>query len=209
MKKTIDKRVYNSKAREAQAEETKSRILEAAKVLFQQKGFDQVTIGELAEAAAVSMPTVYAVFKSKRGVLQSLIDTALPQDQFEHLVHDSMKENLPERRLQATAKLARKLYDAEKELMDILKGASVVSPELRKLEVEREERRYDRQGEYVKQLKKDGHLLQGLTLQKARDTLWALTGRDMYRMFVIERSWSSNAYEKWLADILVKSLLDS
>jgi len=203
------KRTYNSETREAQAARTRSRILEAAKNLFQAKGFDRVTINELAKSAEVSTPTIYSIFKSKRGLLQSLIDHALPSEKFHALVNDSMQEKSPTKRLHATAKLARKIYDAEKELMDLLRSASVVAPEIKELELEREKRRYDRQGEYVKEMKKGGHLSKGLTLQKARDILWTLTGRDIYRMFVIERGWTSDAYEKWLADLLIKSLLDS
>lgn len=102
--------------------------------------------------------------------------------------------------------MARQMYEAERELIDILRGASVVAPEFKELEQEREARRYERQGEYVKSLKK--HLQKGLNLAKARDILWVLTGRDLYRMFVIERGWSSDQYEKWLAQQLIISLLE-
>jgi hypothetical protein len=54
---------------------------------------------------------------------------------------------------------------------------------------------------------RDKALVKGLTTQKARDILWSLTGRDMYRMLVIERAWSSDEYEKWLEKVLVESLL--
>jgi hypothetical protein len=43
----------------------------------------------------------------------------------------------------------------------------------------------------------------------ARDILWMLTGRDVYRMLVLERGWTSQKYQDWLADILVHSLLTS
>jgi hypothetical protein len=33
------------------------------------------------------------------------------------------------------------------------------------------------------------------------------TGRDVYRMLVRERGWSSQKYQDWLADTLVRSLL--
>jgi AcrR family transcriptional regulator len=202
------KRTYSSDTRDAQAAQTRSRILEAAKELFKTEGFDRVTINKLAKVAEVSMPTIYAIFKSKRGVLQSLIDDALPPEQFAALVEDSMKEKSPEKRISITAKMARQIYDAEKELMDILRSASVVAPEFRELEQERETRRYDRQGEYVKQMMEAKFLAKKLTLTKARDILWTLTGRDIYRMFVIERGWSSDEYEKWLTGVLIKSLLD-
>lgn len=203
------KRTYNSDTRDAQAALTRSHILEAAKELFQTEGFDRVTIHKIAKAAEVSMPTIYAIFKSKRGMLQALIDDALPPEQFAALVDDSMQEKSPKKRLSITAKLARQIYDAERELMDILRGASVVAPEFKELEQEREKRRYERQGEYIKKIMQEKFLAKGLTLQKARDILWAMTGRDIYRMLVIERKWTSDEYEKWLAQLLVKSLLDT
>jgi AcrR family transcriptional regulator len=203
----VKKRVYNSEARGAQAAQTKSHILKAAQELFQTEGFDRVTISKLAKAAEVSMPTIYAIFKSKRGVLQSLIDEALPSQKRGLLVDDSMQEKSPKKRLSITAKLSRQIYEAERELSDILRGASVVAPEFKELEKEREQRRYERQGEYVKKMMKEKMLAKGLTLQKARDILWTMTGRDMYRMLVVERGWTSDEYEKWLAQILIKSLL--
>lgn len=198
----MKKRTYHSEARETQAESTRSNILKAAKKLFQKEGFDKVTIQMIAESAEVAAPTIYAAFKSKRGLLQALIDSALPQDQFLALVESSMAEKKPEKKLAATAKLTRKLYDAEKELMDLIRDASVVSAEFRALEQEREQRRYERQAEYVKTLKPIA-----LSQQEARDILWSLTGRDLYRLFVIERKWSSDAYEKWLSEILIKAIL--
>jgi AcrR family transcriptional regulator len=203
-----ERRTYNSETRDAQAAQTRSQILEAAKKLFRTEGFDRVTINKLAKAAAVSMPTIYSIFKSKRGVLQSMIDDALPPEQFAELVDGSMQETSPKKRLSITAKLARQIYDAERELMDILRGAAVVAPEFKELEQEREKRRYERQGEYVKKMMQEKLLVKGLTLQKARDILWTLTGRDLYRMLVIERGWKSDEYEKWLTQLLVKSLLD-
>ncbi len=203
------KRTYHSEARESQAAQTRSRILAAAKELFRTEGFDRVTISKLAAAAEVATPTIYAVFKSKRGVLQCLIDEALPSGQFAALVDNSMTEPSPTKRLAITAKLARHIYDAERELMDILRGASVVSPELKELEQEREARRYERQSKYVKKLHEEGYLVRGLALHKARDILWTLTGRDLYHMLVIERGWTPDEYEAWLAGLLQVSLLDT
>jgi AcrR family transcriptional regulator len=204
-----NKRMYSSKARDSQAAQTRNRILEAAIELFLNEGFDRVTIGKLAQSAGVSMPTIYAIFKSKRGVLQALIDEALSPNQFEALVEDGNHEKSPQKRLGITAKMARQIYDAERELMDILRSASVLAPEFKELEQEREKRRHERQAESVKRMIKEKSLAKGLSLEKARDIFWALTGRDLYRMLVVERGWTSDEYEKWLAELLVKSLLDA
>jgi len=50
------------------------RILEAARPLFCESGFAAVSIEQIALAAGVAVPTIYAAFGSKRGVLLALID---------------------------------------------------------------------------------------------------------------------------------------
>jgi AcrR family transcriptional regulator len=201
------KRTYNSENRNAQAAQTRHRILESAKQLFQSEGFECVTIEKLAQAAEVSIPTVYSLFQSKRGVLFALMDEALPTEEFNALIEAGKQEKSAKKRLMITAKLPRQLYDSERAQIDMFQGASLLSPELKEQQKEREQRRYIRQEEFVKTLMKDKALLTGLGLSQARDILWAFTGRDIYRMFVIERGWTSEEYEKWLAQLLIKTLL--
>jgi hypothetical protein len=56
-------------------------------------------------------------------------------------------------------------------------------------------------------LRDAGSLRSDLDHATARDIFWMLTGRDAYRMLVRERGWSSQKYQDWLADTLVRSLL--
>ena len=201
------KRIYHSESRQAQAAATKRRILEAAKRLFQVEGFEGVTIEQLAQAAEVSAPTIYGLFQSKRGVLRALMDDALPGHQFEALVKEAMAEKSPAKHLAISAKIARHVYDAERAQMALFQGASILSPEFKNLEKEREQRRYKRQEESIKLMVAQHALAKGLEPSKARDILWAFTGRDMYRMFVVEQGWTSDEYEKWLGQLLVKMLV--
>lgn len=212
-KKNVDtnnkKRVYNSESRDAQAAQTRSRILICAKELFQAKGFEFVTIEKIAKSAEVSEPTIYLLFQSKRGILRALMDDALPADQHKALVEKGKGEKSAKKRLMIAAKISRQMYDAERAQMDIFRGASVLAPEFKELEKEREQRRYKRQEETIKTMWEEKSLAKGLSLSKARDILWAFTGRDMYRMFVVEQEWTSDEYEKWLAQLLVKALIGS
>jgi AcrR family transcriptional regulator len=201
------KRTYNSENRNAQAAQTRHRILEAARHLFQSEGFECVTIEKLAQVAEVSIPTVYSLFQSKRGVLFALMDEALPTEEFDALVEEGRLEKSAKKRLMITAKLSRQLYDSERAQIDIFQGASLLAPEFKEQQKEREQRRYLRQEEFVKTLMKDEALLKDLSLSQARDILWTFTGRDIYRMFVVERGWTSEQYEKWLAQLLIKALL--
>ena len=89
--------------------------------------------------------------------------------------------------------------------MEVFRGASVLSPEFKELEKEREMRRYDRQEVTINAMAEEKSL--GVSVKRARDILWAFTGRDIYRMLVVEQGWTSEAYEKWLAQLLVSELI--
>lgn len=204
---TPKKRAYNSTSRKASAELTKGRIINAAKSLFTKKGFEQVTIEEIAELAGVSAPTIYAVYQSKKGVLLAVLDDALSAEKFDELYWKSVQDESPEKRLKTKAHLSRLLYDAEKERLSLLHGASAIDPIFKDLEKEMEERRYRRQEEGIKMLFDDGHLKDHLTLAEARDIFWVFTGRDLYRMLVVDRGWSSDDYEKWIGESLIRELL--
>ncbi len=201
------KRIYNSETRDAKAAATKDRILDAARELFQSEGFECVTIEKLAQEAQVSMPTIYSLFQSKRGILRVLMDDVLPADQLAALVARTRQEISAKELLMISAKISRQMYDAERAQMNIFRGASVLAPEFKELENERERRRYQRQEEGVCMMAKNKSLIKGLSLSKARDILWAFTGRDMYRMLVVEQGWKSDEYEKWLGQLLIRMLL--
>ena len=203
----LKKRPYKSITRDAQATRTRESILTAAKNLFESEGFEYVTIEKIALTADVSIPTIYALFQSKRGVLRALMDEVFPKQQFDTLVEKSKRAKSPITRLRFSAKIARQMYDAEKTQMNIFQGASVLAPEFKEFEKEREMRRYHRQEVTIQAMVREKSLAKGLSITKARDILWAFTGRDLYRMFVIEQRWTSKEYEKWLAQLLIKTLL--
>ena len=201
------KRIYNSPERQERAAQTKQRILTSAKHLFEDKGFEIVTLEQIAQKAKVATPTIYALFQSKRGILRALMDQVFPPEEHAALVERGKKKKTPQEQLPFAAKIARKLYDAERAQMELFRGASVLSPEFKELEKEREQRRHVRLKDSIEQLAAENALAKDLSKAKALDILWAMTGRDIYRMLVIEQGWSSQAYETWLAEALIKLLL--
>ena len=203
----IKKRLYKSLVRQRQAGDTRRRIVDATRQLLQSQGYAGMTIEAIAEGAEVSAQSVYAIFKSKTGILMELLDQSTFGADYEEAVRQALSASDPESRLRLAAPIARQIHDAQSATFDLLRGSGVVAPELAKLEQERECLRYERQERMIMSLRDAGRLLAELTYSTARDILWMLTGRDVYRMLVRERKWSSQKYQDWLADTLVRSLL--
>jgi AcrR family transcriptional regulator len=168
-----------------------------------------MTIEAIAQRAEVSAQSVYAIFKSKTGILIELLDQATFGPDYDEAVRKALSASDPETRLRLAAPIARQIHDAQSATFDLLRGAGVVAPELAKLEQRRETLRYERQERMIISLRDAGRIRAGLDQGTARDIFWMLTGRDVYRMLVRERGWSSQKYQDWLADTLVQSLLTS
>lgn len=198
-------RAYASPARDQQADETRTRIAAAARKLFLAHGFDGTTMDAVAQEAGVATPTVYAAFRSKRGLVAELLNRARMGPSYEELMKVAHAETDPEAKVRCTAAIARGVFDAERSEMDLLLGAGVVSPDLG--DDQREHNRYVGQKRLVDFLSAAGRLRDGLDPETARDVLYALTCRDLYRQLVVVRGWASSKYQSWLGDTLVSSLL--
>jgi len=202
-------RRYDSKKRKQTAEATRTRILEAAQTLFARRGIDAVTIAAIATTAGVSVPTVYALFRSKAGILRDLVKRSLFGRRY-HKAHEQLVGERDSARLIAlTATVARSIHESESAQLGLLRGASAFSPALRKMERELEKMRMDMQEERVRLLFAQGKARRGLSFETARQILWMYTSREIYRMLVLECGWTPDRYQAWLAETLVASLVDS
>ncbi len=62
--------------RQAQKQETRSRVLSAARDLFNEVGYDGATIRLVAQRAGVSVGSVFTTFSSKADILSQVRDEA-------------------------------------------------------------------------------------------------------------------------------------
>ena len=203
----IKKRAYKSLVRQRQAGDTRRRIVEATRQLLQSEGYAGMTIEAIARRAEVSAQSVYAIFKSKTGILTELLDQSSFGVDYEDAVRQARSASDPETRLRLAARVARQIRGAQSATFDLMRGAGVVAPELARLEENRERLRYEGEEGTITFLREAGRLRPGLDQKTARDIFWMLTGGDVYRMLVRERKWSPQKYQDWLADTLVHSLL--
>ena len=181
--------------------------MDGARALFSKRGIDRVTIAQIAAKAGVAVSTVYALFKSKEGILRALMESSLFGPRFREALALLDGINDPVEGIARTASIARAIYESESEEVGLLRGASGFSPALRRLEEEFETRRYEMQESRLRLLASRSLLKDGLTLAEARRIMWMYTSRDVYRMLVQEGEWTPARYEAWLSGTLVASLV--
>ena len=70
-------RPYRLGRREASVEETRDRVLRAARDVFSEEGFFEATLEDVAKRAGVARATVYYQFKSKHGLLEATLEGAV------------------------------------------------------------------------------------------------------------------------------------
>lgn len=202
------RRRYHSPARRLQAERTRSRILCAARELFRSGGYAATTLEAIAKSAQVSVKTVEAGFGSKRGILLALVDPLASAGLPRELIGQLRAEAEPRQRLRLVAQLCRRAYEASAPELELLRGASVVAPEIGVVAVQVESRRREYQSRLIAYLTDQDMLRADLDSEQATDILWALSSYDMYRALVISQHWPAERYEAWLDGALVISLIE-
>ena len=201
-------RRYDSGKRKQAAEATRTTILDSALSLFTRRGIDAVTIAEIAATARVSVPTIYALYQSKAGILRALLRTTMFGPRYQEAQSHLAGETDAARLIALTAAVARSIYEGEREALGLLQRASAFSPALRKMEQELEDMRFEMQEERVSLLFAQSKARKGLTFERARQLLWMYTSREIYRRLVHDCGWTPDEYQVWLADALCAALVE-
>lgn len=158
--------------------------------------------------AGVSVSTVYALYKSKEGILRGLMDSALFGQRFQAAIAKLKGVTDAVHLIKLTPSVARAIYEGESSELGLIRGASAFSAPLRKMETELEGLRFKMQKERIELLFDQGRQRKGLTIEEARRILWMYTSRDVYRLLVHEAGWTPDRYERWLSDTLMHALID-
>ena len=208
-RESVKNRAYRSKKRDGAAEATQKQILTAASSLFARHGIDAVTIANIGKSARVAGSTVYALFKSKEGILRALMRATLFGSRFQDANSLLVGVTDARRAIELTAQVARAIYESETKELGLLRGTSGFSPALRQLEQEFEALRFEMQKRRIELLFDQDMAKKGLTRRNARRILWMYTSRDIYRMLVHDGRWTPQQYQNWLSETLVRELVDT
>jgi AcrR family transcriptional regulator len=213
MVESESKRSYHSPRRQEQAQETRQKILAAAERLFASDGYAATTLPSVAREAGVSPATITVAFGTKPALLDALIKSTVRGDEApEPLAQRSwwqemLQEADPARQLRLFAAIGRRIHERTTDIAEIVRGAATADPEIALLRQRLGESRFQDNREVAESLARKGALDSGVTVEQATDLIWTLASADVYRMLVVDRGWSAERYEEWLASTLAHSII--
>lgn len=188
---------------------TRRDILAAAERLFTSRGYVATTIEHIAVEAGVAVPTVYAVFGSKRSVIWTLLEQTLVGDDAPVSVVERLRTELGGvtdvgARQARAARYGRRVVERTAPLYRMMRDAAAVDPEIAEALAEIERRRYE-----------DARAIADLIAppdatraqrRRAADVLFAVAGYESYELLVRERRWSARRWEQWMRETIVREL---
>jgi AcrR family transcriptional regulator len=208
------KREYDSTRRQAQANETRRHILEAARKLFMERGYAGATAEAIAAEAGVAAQTIYAIFKNKKKILVSLMNVS-PTTGVED--HTPMLERPPvqavsqeldqHRQLQMFAQVVASNLDQVAVVSEIMTDAAKVEPDFDRILQKLNKQRLEHMTFAVQQIASNEPFREKVDKAYATDTVWTLTSPDVFLLLTRDRGWSKEKYAQWLADMLIEVLL--
>jgi AcrR family transcriptional regulator len=204
------RRTYDNSGRLERARGRRAAILEACRVVLDRRGYADLTIRGVAEAAGVSQETIYKSFGSKQGLVKALYDVTLAGDDLPEpmaarpAVQQLLAESDPWRKVAGYAHLARVVSER---VGGIAAQLSAGGAEAAEITAETDRERLAGTTSFVRHLGEGGHLRPGVDPAQAADACWVLISPSVFRLCTVGRGWSADAYEAWLARMLGAALL--
>ena len=207
MSEELGRRRYDSLRRTTQAQETRAEIARAARRLFVTRGWAETTVRDVAREAGVSVPTVYAAYGNKVGLIRAVADVAdLSADLPRQLAELEASAATPHRQLAAMAAYDRRLFERAGDVITLVREAGRTEPEL--ADAYRDRRRAaDETRISVFSSWPAGVLRSGLDVPLAVDVYAAICNIDVYTTLTVERGWSPDQVQQWWGEALARELL--
>lgn len=210
MKREVNPRIQNSPLRREQAALTRARIVEGATAVFEVRGYEGARVEDIASKARVAVPTVYKGFTNKRNLLKATVDAAMSgggagEVQRQAWWREQLEEPTAEGQLRLIARNARRIYDRAGCLLEVVRAAAASNGDIEALWRSINDERLARSRISAGHLASKAKLR--ATVAGATQTLWALSGPELYVLQIHGGGLNPDDYERWLGDLFVAALL--
>lgn len=184
---------------------TKEQIASAARSLFAAQGYVRTTIAAIAEAADIPAPTIYSAFGSKAAILKAIAWGVAGSLDVDRAHEEALARPDPRDGLRLAANIQRRQFEQMYDVIDIYQGAARTDPDiaadLHRIQANRE-RAFRRHLDAIA-----SRLV--VSVSDGVDIYLTLVLPEVYRSLVLERGWTADRYETWLAANLTHQLLQT
>jgi AcrR family transcriptional regulator len=213
VKRQAAPRHYDASGRRAAAARTRRAIVDAARALFIERGYEATTIAAIAPATGVSHETVYAAFGPKPALFRHLVELALSGTGEE--IPALQRPIVSQVRAEPDARRALALFAHEVALLQgrvaplfaALSVAAQTDADLRVFAGELSARRVGHMRAFILGLMEKTTLREGVTIEAATDTIWIMNSPEFYLLCARDRGWTPEYFERWLAETWALLLL--
>jgi AcrR family transcriptional regulator len=201
--------------RSAKAAATRAAIIAAAGRLFTEHGYLETSVQLIADAAGVSRATVFNSVGGKAALLRAAYDVATVGDDAPVSLPQRPEalairaEPDPRRAIRMYAALVTSIGSRLAGIYEAFRSAAGVDPEVRAMWQQIQAERLAGARGFVQIISAKGPALPGPLAEAAGDLIWVLIDTSLYHRLVIERAWSRQRFQDWLARTMEAQLLPS
>ncbi|GAA4586420.1 TetR/AcrR family transcriptional regulator [Planotetraspora phitsanulokensis] len=198
--------------RARKAQETRRRMLEAASELFVQHGYGATTLQEIADQAGVAVQTIYFTFGNKRALLKKLIDVSIAGDHEPIATmdrpwfHEALTAETADAQLRLHVRGTRGILERVAPIIEMLRAAASADPGIAELWDQDADPRFTVHAAAARSLVTKPGIRPGVTAEHAADLLFGLLSPELYLLFVRDRGWSPDQWERWSYETLTPQL---
>ena len=191
----------------------RAAVVDAARILFLERGYGATTVEAISERAEVPPATVYRLFSSKHGILKALLDVSIVGDDEKvpmaerPQVRSLVDHPDPRQQLAGFVGVAVRVNQRVAPLYRILVSAADTDRDAAGVLDELTRQRQRGQRMIARSLARAGALHPELRERDAADVIHALMSPELYRLLVVDRGWKADRYERWLGRTLSDQLL--
>jgi AcrR family transcriptional regulator len=199
--------------RAQRAQETRRRIVSAARDLFVEQGYGGTLMPQIAERAGVAVQTIYFTFGTKRALLKEAVDVDIAGDfepvvtmdrpWFQQALGAETAESMLRSHVHGTCQVLQRVAP----IIQVLEAAAAADPEVAALWDFDGDPRHEVQSAAAAALLDKPGALGDITAEHAADVLYGVLSPDVYRLMVKNRGWSLAAFERWTFEVLASQLL--
>lgn len=215
---TVDRdrpRPYRSPKRQAKARRTRRQIIAAATEQFRALGYAGTTMGAVAAAAGVSLPTVELLFGTKAALLKTAIDVAIAGDDEPVPVRDRplvgriQQEETAGGFLAKLAEAVVAVAERADAMVLVAFEAARSEPRLAPLAAQLKSQRAVTAAWIVDELARRAVRPPGVDRAQAIDSVWLLMDPVVFERLTGDRGWTPRQFGAWFAHSVHRLLVAS